>query len=166
MPLHVGGPPTREGSKNGAIPDRPREKGDLIDRRVEGDRIALLVDKVGHRAAIAGEARDELRREEVHIIGKAVVAEVPEHLNALLPRRRDERRERGEIVPPCAVHEMPAHGVARGLDANRPQECVVRRHLRVMLYRRDDIEPRAVDIDVRRGFIPRDPERLKEPFRR
>src|SRR5918912_143638 len=66
-----------------AIARRTGKERDLVDRGVERDGVAVVRNEPGRGRAVAGEALDEAGAEEVHVLGPAVVAEVPQDLDAL-----------------------------------------------------------------------------------
>ena len=156
--------PRAKGWKTARSPTDQAKNEGLVDRRVEGYGVALLADEPRHRAAIRGETRRQIAaRRDPHRPGSRS-GRGPRALEsrAAAPPRRMARAMRNRTAPRDprgASGRRPAPSGCRPTAGARnppppaghaapPRRCPAA----------------AVDIDVGRGFISRDPEGLKQPF--
>ena len=136
--------------------NRPREKADLVqradERRLPAHRLLNL-----HRGQ--GELRETLRKivgRLVDVIGRAVVEQVPYHLDAG-PFGGFERGQpaRPIIFARRLLDQVPAKAIAHRVEAELPAQPIVLQHMLVVTGRPDQVESNAIPAPVRRAFEPR-----------
>src|SRR5690606_34338891 len=116
--LELGAPAQAQRVEVAVIAAGPGPEGNLVDRRVEGHRVAFLTDQSRGRGGEAGETLDEARSPDVQIVRPAVMAKVPDDLGAAGVRRPELRQEAGPVVVAGpALDQVPAQAVAHRADA-------------------------------------------------
>jgi hypothetical protein len=119
-------PGVPEGGGPAPLAAHEAEEGDLVDRGEEVGTADPGHDELRRRPSVGGEAPDEPGVERVGVVGKAVVAEIPDREDLVAIHGRDERLERGEVVAAAAVvDERPGDPLAGDGDAEAPEEGVV-----------------------------------------
>jgi hypothetical protein len=123
----AGLPILSERRRPGPFAGHVAEEGDLVDRSEERRRVMGPLDHVAGRGdGIVGETLREALRERVGIVRIAVMAQVPDRLDAVAPLRLKERVDAGEIVGAAAlVDHRPGDALARDGDAERAQHPVI-----------------------------------------
>jgi hypothetical protein len=135
-------------NESAAFARSPREKRNLVDDRVDVWAGTLFCDYRCGRVGVSPEARDELGREHVQIVGPSVMAERPAHLDARLARCLNHVSQQPEVEDLAAFAPRPVHGFARDPDADGAQTKVVVAQLNVVLCVGGEVQPMAVTVDV------------------
>ena len=138
-----------------AVVHRPRQEVDFIERaderRPAADRLVLL--ERGERES--GEPLRKVRRGLVDAIGRAVVEQVPDHLEPdALGRFQRRQPARPVILAGRLLDQMPAQAIADGAETELLAQPVVAQHVPVVARRANEVEPNAVAPPVRRTFEP------------
>src|SRR5437588_8664255 len=119
--------------------------------------------KAGHGCGKLRKPVDERGRKQIDIVRPAVMAYIPDHLNALTPGCLEHGKKRREIVLPApAVDEVPSHAVTRGADALAAQQLIVARGLTIVLHAGNHVQANSGRIDVGGTFVSAYPKRSKE----
>ena len=133
------------GREQALLAARIGHEGRLVDRR-DVKRVAFAAEIARDRVAIFGEALWEGGAPEVDVLRIAVMEQVPDDCDAVLPRRAGERLQAGEIIAAASVDQRPAHRLARGMDAERREVAVILVDAAVVPGRGDLIEPLPVPV--------------------
>src|SRR5690606_14962100 len=143
--LELGAPAQAQRVEVAVIAAGPGPEGNLVDRRVEGHRVAFLTDQSRGRGGEAGETLDEARSPDVQIVRQAGMAKVADCLGAAGVRRSELRQEAGPVVVAGpALDQVPAQAVAHRADALALQRGVVLGGPAVMPGSGQQIEPATV----------------------
>jgi hypothetical protein len=155
----------REGVEAAVLAAGPGPEGDLVDRHVEGDLVGLPGDHLGHRPGPGGEAVHELGAEEVEPLRPAVVAEVPDHLDAGVAGGAHPRQEAGEVEPPRGGDRaVPGDPLADRADAEREEAPVIGRRPALVPGRGGKVEATAIPPFLAGALETCHPEGLERPL--
>ena len=125
---------------------------------LRGTRAAAAADRLLHfqrGQRELGEPLGEVGRALVGVIGRAVVEQVPDDLDADLFGRLEHRQPARPVVFARALFDqMPAQPVAERAEAELACIGIVARDVPVVPGRPDQVEPDAVAAPVRRAFEP------------
>ena len=147
--------------------DRPGEKADLVDRRVDRHGVGAAAQGARRGAGELGEAVGKVVLEQVDVFRSAVVHQRPQQLQAV-PRSRPRRsaaraRSRSAAGAAAAAHavrfgDAPADAFAHAAQAERGDAPVVLVDAIEVAVRAHQVERRAVRVAMVCAFEARHPE--------
>ena len=149
--------------------DRPGEKADLVDRRVDAGAFRKRPQRARDGARELGKALAEGIVEQGDHVGRAVVHQRPHHLQAVARGGVGKSHHAAEVEaivarqtkPPgqARLGQPPSNTFADRADAERGEAGVVGVEVAVVAAESDHVEPLAAAVDVIGAFEPRHPER-------
>ena len=96
--------------------------------------VRFVENKSCERSCECGKTPNEFGPEDIKIIGPAIMAKIPNHLNARIPGSMNHRQHAGPVVTVrLRFDQVPADAVASCVDADAFQSLVIQ--LRVCIMR-------------------------------
>ena len=131
---------------------RPGEKRRLVHRREITGPGGAGADEAGGSMTVVRKPRRECIAERIEPGGIAVVKQIPDDLDPVVPAGVDEGLHAAEIITAGPIDDRPADRLARGAESRGAQPGVVAFDLPVVLGGHDLVDPVAVPVEARRAL--------------
>lgn len=153
LALELGPAAARAGVHARYLASCPSQIGDLVYRADQGWTPGLFEVQAGEGGGVTGEVLHKGSREDVEVVGPAVMAKVPRHLNVRglgCPQQGENRQP--IVAARNALHPVPTDPVACGPNPVARELLIVLERQEVVTRRGDQIEPTTVYAAMRRAL--------------